>query len=102
MQRALDLRSGHHPAGGGGLNLRLPQHKPATSSDHPMARGSPAKAKYSKKAGEKIGTVRKEFAAGTLKSSSGQKVTNPKQAKAIALSEAREAGLKVPKKKGKT
>jgi len=37
---------------------------------------------------EKVGKVMKEFKSGTLKSSSGKKVTNPKQAMAIALSEA--------------
>lgn len=42
-----------------------------------------------------------EFAAGTLKSSSGQKVTNRKQAIAIGLSEERRAGHKVPKKRKK-
>jgi hypothetical protein len=36
----------------------------------------------------KVGTVMKEFKAGKLKSSSGQKVVNPKQAVAIAMSEA--------------
>lgn len=35
---------------------------------------------------------------GKLKSSSGDKVTNPKQAVAIGLSEAREKGAKVPRK----
>ena len=37
----------------------------------------------------KVRTVMKEFKSGSLKSSSGKKVTNPKQAIAIALSEAR-------------
>ena len=37
----------------------------------------------------KIKRVLSEFKVGTLKSSSGQRVTNPKQAVAIALSEAR-------------
>lgn len=38
---------------------------------------------------------------GTLRSGrSGKKVTSRKQAIAIGLSEAREAGAKVPKKKG--
>jgi len=37
----------------------------------------------------KVSTVMKEFKAGKLKSSSGQKVTNPKQAIAIGLSEER-------------
>lgn len=43
----------------------------------------------------------KEFDAGTLKSSSGQKVTNPKQAVAIGLSEERAMGKDVaPPPKG--
>jgi len=37
---------------------------------------------------EKVGKVMKEFSSGSLKSSSGKKVTNPKQAVAIAMSEA--------------
>jgi hypothetical protein len=36
----------------------------------------------------KIRKVMNEFKAGTLKSSSGEKVTDPRQAMAIALSEA--------------
>lgn len=43
----------------------------------------------------------KEFKEGELKSSSGEKVTNRKQAVAIGISEAKEAGLKVPKQKKK-
>ncbi len=39
----------------------------------------------------KVGVVMHEFKTGSLKSSSGQKVTNPKQGIAIALSEARRA-----------
>ena len=42
-----------------------------------------------KAAKAKVGTVLSEFKEGTLKSGSGQKVTNRKQAIAIALSEAR-------------
>jgi len=56
-------------------------------------------AKYSKKAEEKIEDVMKEFKKGKLKSSSGKKVTDRKQAVAIGISEAREEGLKVPQKK---
>lgn len=41
------------------------------------------------KAEKKISKVMTEFGSGKLKSSSGQKVTNPKQALAIALSESR-------------
>lgn len=55
--------------------------------------------KYSKKASEKIGEVMHEFQEGTLKSGkngSGGKVKSRKQAIAIGISEAREAGLKVP------
>ncbi len=56
-------------------------------------------AKYSKKAQEKVGDVMHEFKEGTLKSSSGDKVSSRKQAIAIGISEARESGAKVPKKK---
>jgi len=59
-------------------------------------------AKYSKKASEKIERVMHEKKAGTLKSSSGKKVTSRKQAIAIGISEARRAGAKVPKKKKKS
>ena len=45
---------------------------------------------------DKVRTVMKEFKSGDLKSSSGKKVTNPKQAIAIALSE---AGKSKPKLK---
>ncbi|WP_417430526.1 DUF6496 domain-containing protein [Halpernia sp.] len=55
--------------------------------------------KYSKKAEDKIGKVMHEFKEGDLKSSSGKKVTNRKQAIAIGISEAKEKGLKVPKQK---
>ena len=44
---------------------------------------------------DKVATVMREFRSGKLKSSSGQKVTNPKQAIAIGLSE---AGMSKPKK----
>lgn len=60
-----------------------------------------SKTKYSEKAQEKVGKVMKEFKEGKLKSSSGDKVTNKKQAVAIGISEAKEAGLKVPKQKKK-
>jgi len=55
-------------------------------------------AKYGPKAQEKVGKTMKEYEKGTLKSSSGQKVTSRKQAVAIGLSEARKAGAKVPHK----
>ena len=43
----------------------------------------------------KIARVMKEFKAGTLKSSSGEKITDYRRAVAIALSE---AGMSMPKK----
>ena len=62
-------------------------------------------AKYSKKAQDKIEEVMHEFKHGELKSGKGGKggiVKNREQAIAIGISEAREAGLKVPKEKGKS
>lgn len=56
-------------------------------------------ASYGKKASDKVETNMHELKEGTLKSGSGQKVTNPKQAIAIGLSEARKEGGKVPAKK---
>jgi hypothetical protein len=55
--------------------------------------------RYGKKAQDKVATVMRERKKGTLRSSSGEKVTSRKQAIAIGLSEARRAGGKVPKKK---
>ncbi|HZH94391.1 MAG TPA: DUF6496 domain-containing protein [Flavisolibacter sp.] len=56
-------------------------------------------AKYSKDAGSKVREVMHEKKKGTLKTGSGKKVSSNKQAIAIALSEARENGAKVPAKK---
>ena len=57
-------------------------------------------AKYSKKAGEKVERAMKEMKKGKLRSGrSRKKVTDPKQAIAIGLSEAREEGAKVPYKR---
>jgi uncharacterized protein DUF6496 len=54
----------------------------------------------SAKGGRKVHKVMKEYKSGTLKSGgSGKKVKSRKQAVAIALSEARQAGAKIPKKK---
>jgi hypothetical protein len=55
-------------------------------------------AKYSKAAGEKVHTEMHEMKEGKLKSGSGKKVTDPKQAIAIGLSEARKEGKKAPEK----
>ena len=56
-------------------------------------------AKYGRKAQDKVEKAMHERKRGTLRSSSGRKVTSRKQAIAIGLSEARAAGGKVPKKK---
>ena len=57
-------------------------------------------AKYGKKASKKVEKAMHERKEGTLKSGrSGKKVTSKKQAIAIGLSEARQAGAKVPPKK---
>jgi hypothetical protein len=58
-----------------------------------------AKKSASKQKGRaKVEKVMHEFKHGELKSGGKKKVKNPKQAIAIALSEAREAGAKIPKK----
>ncbi|HBL76241.1 MAG: hypothetical protein A2W90_09900 [Bacteroidetes bacterium GWF2_42_66] len=57
-------------------------------------------AKYSKRAQDKIEEVMHEFKHGKLKSGKGGKggiVKSREQAIAIGISEARQAGLKVPK-----
>ena len=57
-------------------------------------------AKYSKTSQEKVKKTMHEMHEGKLKSGkSNKKVTNPKQAIAIGLSEARRKGAKVPAKK---
>jgi hypothetical protein len=56
-------------------------------------------AKYSKTAAKKVQKSMEEMKEGKLKSGrSGKSVTNPKQAIAIGLSEARKEGAKVPGK----
>lgn len=57
-------------------------------------------AKYGKKAQGKVARAMHERKEGTLRSGrSGKRVTSRKQAIAIGLSEARQAGGKVPKRK---
>ena len=58
-------------------------------------------AKYDEKASSKVERAMHERKRGTLKSGrSAKTVTSRKQAIAIGLSEAREAGAKVPARKG--
>jgi hypothetical protein len=59
-------------------------------------------ARYGKKAAKKVERAMHERKRGKLRSGgSGKKVKSRKQAIAIGLSEARRAGAKVPRKKGK-
>jgi hypothetical protein len=57
-----------------------------------------AMAKYSPKASSKVEKVMHEMKEGKLRSGSGKKVQDRKQAIAIGLSEARKEGAKVPRK----
>jgi hypothetical protein len=52
--------------------------------------------KYSPSAGKDVEREMKAMKQGKLRSGSGAKVTNPKQAIAIGLSESRKAGKKGP------
>ncbi len=58
--------------------------------------------KKASKGKSKVHKVMKEYKEGKLKSGSGEKVKSRKQAVAIALSEARKSGAKIPKKKKKS
>lgn len=53
-------------------------------------------ARYGKQAQQKVAEKMREFKQGKLKSGSGRKVKNRKQAVAIGLSEARKEGDKAP------
>lgn len=91
-------------APGEGANLRQGLVRPPAGDqpNNPMARHSPAKAKYSPKAQKKIAKVMEEHHEGMLRMGKTGKVVpknRPDIARAIALSEARRAGLKVPKRR---
>src|SRR5881397_3688957 len=96
---------------------RLEQAGPGSRSTRPRVRASAMTprtrvselreeievAKYGKKAAEKVRRAMRERRRGTLRSGrSGKRVTSRKQAIAIGLSEARRAGGKVPRKRGKS
>ena len=55
-------------------------------------------AKYGKAASKNVESAMRRRKKGTLKSGSGRKVKSRKQAIAIALSESRKKGAKVPRK----
>jgi hypothetical protein len=59
-------------------------------------------AKYGKSAGRWVKSAMHRRKRGTLKSSSGGRVTSRKQAIAIGLSEARSKGAKVPRKRSRS
>lgn len=59
-------------------------------------------AKYSAKSQEKVKKSMEEMKEGKLKTGSGKKVTDKKQAIAIGLSEARKEGAKTTKKSSKS
>jgi hypothetical protein len=68
----------------------------------PMAGQKKSRTKYGKAAGKSVESAMRRKKKGTLKSGKGGKggtVKSRKQAIAIGLSEAREKGAKVPKKK---
>ena len=69
----------------------------AQRSSHRSSGSSP-----SSKGKRKVAKVMREHKHGTLKSGSGHKVKSRKQAVAIALSEARKSGAKIPKKKSRS
>ena len=56
-------------------------------------------AKYGKGASTRVESAMRRRKKGTLNSGSGRTVTSRKQAIAIGLSEAREKGAKVPRKR---
>jgi hypothetical protein len=73
--------------------------KRSSSSAH---KKSSSRRQYGPKAQKSVEREMHEFKRGKLKSGrSGKKVTNPKQAIAIGLSEARRSGAKVPPPKDK-
>jgi len=56
-------------------------------------------AKYGKAAAKQVKSAMHRRKKGTLKSGSGRRVTSRQQAIAIGLSEARDKGAKVPRRK---
>jgi len=63
------------------------------------ARKSSGRKRYGKAASKRVESAMRRKKKGTLRSGSGKKVTSRKQAIAIGLSEAREKGAKVPRKR---
>lgn len=80
-------------------NKSAKQKRKHEAMKHPDELGAGAKKRKKLPHKEKVGVVMSEFKHGTLNSGSGEKVTNPKQAIAIAM---HESGQSKKKKKKKT
>jgi Family of unknown function (DUF6496) len=75
----------------------MPAKTTTTKTRTRRAKGAGTR-RYGKAAGRKVERAMREMKRGELRSGrSGKKVTNPKQAIAIGLSEARARGAKVPR-----
>jgi hypothetical protein len=76
----------------------MPAAKKSSAKNSPTKKAAKKTSgrKYSPKASKSVEREMHAFKEGKLKSSSGDKVTNPKQAIAIGLSEARKSGAKMP------
>jgi hypothetical protein len=96
-----DTTSGRKFASGGMIVSRNDMPGGQGPMDKPAMVAKYAKGGSVKKGEAKIAKVMGEFASGKLHSGSkkGPEVKNPKQAVAIAMSEARKAGAKMPMKK---
>ena len=83
--------------------IKSKPHHSKAAVKHPDKPGAGAdKRAHIKNPKTKIATVMHEFKEHKLHSGHSKKaVSNPKQAIAIALSEARKSGASIPKKKGK-
>jgi hypothetical protein len=84
----------------------LKEGSPSTTNAMPHTNGTRRKGstprRYGAKAQDKVERAMHEMKHGTLRSGrSNKRVTNPKQAIAIGLSEARAAGGKVPRRTAK-
>lgn len=79
------------------MKKSTPKSRKAAAMRHADRPGAGAKKRKSLPKKEKVGVVMSEFKRGTLRSGgSGKKVTNRKQAMAIALSEAGKSKRKSP------
>lgn len=83
-----------------GLKMEKKHHHSKAAMKHPDKPGAgAAKRKHIKDPKSKIATVLEEYKHGTLHSGKSEKpVKKRSQAIAIALSESRKAGAKIPKK----